>query len=990
MEQRVRTSVCALVAVWLLVLLAQLSNCQAQEARWAELNARIRQLEQEGKYPEALPVAQEATRAAETTFGYSNQQTSTSLDVLGRVYYEAGRYHEAEDTLKRAVTIREKAISAARPNTVTDAALSLHNLASVYAAERKYHEAQSEYLHAMDILERLGKGDSNTLITGAVVLEGLAQVQYEEGNYGLAEASYSAVIEVRKKFPGSDGLDLARVQNKLALTYDDEGKYVEAETLHKQALELQQKALQSGNSSAAIDVAASLHNLALVYFHQHRYREAEIAYGGAIAILDKMTGDRRQAAMGTAYTVDNSATLLFFEGRYAEAERLHKRAATLFELLFGPGSPDLAIALGGQADSYFMEGKNLDAEPLYKRSLAILEHSLGPNHPDVAMEAMALAEAEWSMRHPQEAEAYFERGLEIRRALFNMEFASMSERDRLSYLATVAYEFPTYFSFVSSNKERYPEWLGKMYDVLLWQKGMVVAGVASQRAKLRATSDRQTVALFDQWASKRSRYAALVAARPANYGQWQPTLAQLRQQADDLEEQLTLRSAAFAESKRLAQPSWREVQKALGKGEAAVEFIRFPFNDGGKWSGKTYYAALVVTPQSAQPALILLGDARNLEKAPLDEYRQMVKRVSSEGGLVPGKQQAAVAAALFYDAYWKPLLPALGAAHRVYVAPDGELNQVALGVVPDEEGRLLMDRYDLRIVNSTKDLLRSQQPANTHTAVLFGNPSFGLSEAQQRAALAKLAAGEKRPLLAAATAITGPGLSRDVTWGQRLGALTGTQEEVREVTELLQRQGWQVEVYEGDEALEEVVKRVRSPRVLHLATHGFFLKDQEWKLQQRELLDSEGPPAGVEDPMLRSGLYLAGAERARAHQSPAADLDDGVLTAYEAAELNLQGTELVVLSACDAGLGVQENGEGVFGLRRALEEAGAQAVLMSMWSVPDQETQELMTLFYSNWLKGMNMHEALRWAQMKEREVVRRRYKGDLPYYWGAFVLVAR
>src|SRR5208337_2780554 len=137
-------------------------------------------------------------------------------------------------------------------------------------------------------------------------------------------------------------------------------------------------------------------------------------------------------------------------------------------------------------------------------------------------------------------------------------------------------------------------------------------------------------------------------------------------------------------------------------------------------------------------------------------------------------------------------------------------------------------------------------------------------------------------------------------------------------------------------------------------------------------------------------LYLTGANRTLEGRKTPADMDDGVLTAYEATQLNLQGTELVVLSACETGLGESQNGEGVFGLRRALQEAGAETVLMSMWSVPDQETQELMTLFYRRWLGGKDKHEALREAQSELRATVRARYGRDLAYYWGAFVLVGR
>ncbi len=142
--------------------------------------------------------------------------------------------------------------------------------------------------------------------------------------------------------------------------------------------------------------------------------------------------------------------------------------------------------------------------------------------------------------------------------------------------------------------------------------------------------------------------------------------------------------------------------------------------------------------------------------------------------------------------------------------------------------------------------------------------------------------------------------------------------------------------------------------------------------------------------MLRSGLYFAGANRRLSGKSTPSDLDDGVLTAYEASSLNLQGTELVVLSACETGLGEVASGEGVFGLRRALQVAGAESVLLSMWSVPDKETQELMTLFYQKWLSGKDKNQALREAQLEMRSRVKSRYGKDLPQYWAAFVLVGR
>jgi len=323
--------------------------------------------------------------------------------------------------------------------------------------------------------------------------------------------------------------------------------------------------------------------------------------------------------------------------------------------------------------------------------------------------------------------------------------------------------------------------------------------------------------------------------------------------------------------------------------------------------------------------------------------------------------------------------------------------------------------------NSTKDLLREKRTAQENSAVLVGNPSFDLDAAKQRDAELALqestasvttvsgsAAAATRPTEASQnlgstipTSTNTPmpaaapapfvgvrgGLSRDLRGGP-LDPLPGAQIELQQINSLLENKKWLVQLYTGRQALKESVKRVQHPRVLHIATHGFFEADQDAKLSDRA--GSDRTPSSLEDPMLRSGLFFAGANRTLAGESTPEDLDDGVLTAYEATGLNLQGTELVVLSACETGLGEVSAGEGVFGLRRALQVAGADSVLLSMWSVPDKETQELMTLFYKNWLSGQDKPTALRNAQLALRKTVTARYGKDSPYYWGAFVLVGR
>ncbi len=318
------------------------------------------------------------------------------------------------------------------------------------------------------------------------------------------------------------------------------------------------------------------------------------------------------------------------------------------------------------------------------------------------------------------------------------------------------------------------------------------------------------------------------------------------------------------------------------------------------------------------------------------------------------------------------------------------LNQVSLAVVPDDSGKLLIEKYELRPVISTRDLLHERQPSGKRTAVLIGDPKFSATVAEQQAALTALlkpkpAGGRRLSASVEMASNTVPAPLRgsgqcsfnlqDLTWPD----LRYTKTELEQIEKLLSK-SWQVETYPETEALEEVMKQLHGPRLLHVATHGFFLEDEPQAHASTGAVSIEPARRALnQDPMLRSGLVFTGANRIPNGESTPEGMDDGILTAYEAAGLDLEGTELVVLSACDTGLGQTRAGEGVFGLRRALQVAGAQSVLMTMWEVPDVETQKLMQLFYTKWLGGEEKHQALRDAQLELRKQIIKLTGRDAP-----------
>ncbi len=671
-------------------------------------------------------------------------------------------------------------------------------------------------------------------------------------------------------------------------------------------------------------------------------------------ILEKKLGlDDREVAGALVLVGD----CLHYDRKNDEAEAAYRRALAIDEKLFGPNDRAVASPLTFLAALYHDQGKFAEADPFYRRALALEERTLGPDNPNTSEAALGLAVNYYAWGKPELAEPLYD----LRMKVFAREFASgsgyMSERDRLAFLRSAPGVYPLYFSFVYTNPSR-PGLAGKMFDLLISERGITAGLSADLRARLFATGDRQALALFDQLRQEKTELAT-IAASPADDAR-RRRLAQLDQEINDVEENLARRAAALAQGRAMPAPAWRDVQRALHPGEAAVEYVRFHFHDGRTFTNTWDYAALVLTP-GAEPKLVPLGDAVAAEKTVRDLF---ATQMSPTRGVSIAAAPAATVGPECYNAFWKPLEPALGGAKRVYVASDGILNQFPMGLFTDSSGRMLMESYDLWQLNSTRDLLRHPVRATARTALLMGNPSFDLTEAQQRAAVSQLGA---------------PGAARSpgatVNPNGKLAALPATQDEVDQLSKTFQSAGWQVRELTGDLALKEALLRQQAPRVLHLATHGFFILSR--------------PNIGL-DPLLRSGLFLAGAGRTLAGSPPSAGLENGVLTSYEAAQLNLQGSELVVLSACETGRGDQADGEGVFGLRRALEEAGAQAVVMSSWSVPDRETQELMALFYKKWLAGADKHEALRQAQLEERAVVRQRYGKDLPFYWGAFVMVGR
>jgi CHAT domain-containing protein/Tfp pilus assembly protein PilF len=916
---------CVSIARFSLIFLLLLgpTRMSAQESLWKQLDAKASKLQNEGHYKEALPIAIQALAAAQKAFAADDTRIATALGNLATVHQSLFTFDKAEQLYKQALAIDEKKLA---PDSA-DLASDLNNLASLYV---------------------------------------------QQGRYAEAEPLFHRGLAIDEKALGQENPDLATDLNNLALLCVRQGKFAEAEPLYQRALKIDEKALKPGDPALATD----LNNLATLYADQDDIARAEPLYERALAIDEKALGPNHPKL---AVDFINVASLAQDTDHDAEAEKLYKGAIAIQQKALGPDNPDLGVMINDLASLYEKRGNYDQAEIQAKEALRIDEASLDADHPQVGTALMNLAIIEVDRNDEQGAQPRFQRAFENMFQQFQYNFGAMSEVERLTFLGRLYDRFPVYFSFVHRFRQQDPALIGSMYNLLLWEKGFVAGSVADLRRRVQSSGDKDALQLLAELTAKRSQIAALLNTKPANRSEWLAQIIQLRSQANDIERALIARSAPFAERKKLDRATWQQVRDALKPGEAAVEFAYFQLYDK-KWSDTGNYVALVVTPETRdEPQYIVLGDDKQLEGAAITSFEHAVQTrglQAEEGATLPGADA--------YALIFAPLEKVLESTKRVYASPDGILNQLPLGIIPTPDGKLVMERYDLRLLSSTKDILRAAPSSSAKYALLIGDPLFDLTDTAQSAAMQKLGLRSPAPsVLPAASA------AREADDSSTLPPLPGTGIEVNTIANLMQQNGWTAQTYTHELALKGIVEQSSNMRVVHIATHGFFLPDPK--------IDSNGPALGHdmiaqgEEPMLRSGLYFAGADRALAGQPPPTGLDNGVLTALEAGNLNLAGTELVVLSACDTGQGRVKNGEGVFGLRRALEEAGAQSILMSLWSVPDKETLELMQAFYTRWLSGTEKHEALRQAQLAIREEVKQAHDGkDVPYYWGAFVLVGR
>ncbi len=898
-----------------------------------------------GDYAKAEPLYQNSFKVRTRIFGPNHPLAAVSMRNLGKLFYTIGDYSKAEASLHKAQIILERNPG---PNAKFLAGV-MNEFGELYRTKGSYKKAERYYLKALAVVEKeLGSFSIET----ATALMNLAKLYQATGAFSKAEPLYKRALTIQEKQDPKDSYTMD-IKSNLATLYVDTGAYDMAEPIF---LEL----LAAAHESNALELATCLNNLGEVYKNIGDYAKA-------ISLLERSLEVRTKKKLGYKSMVTglvNLASAYLATGEVEKSEPLLLQALEI-QKNNAPKHFKMGTILGSLASVYTAAGKRSEAEPLYAEALSILEATFGSDHPILAQVRGNLVVFRWSQGLWPEALDQARRVVSIQDVNTRRFLVWGEEERKRAYMASLEASTSALVSFaLDAPGETAPAATELGLEVVLQRKGRVLDVQADSFLRLRRSLASEDKVLLAKYQKATTALATLSMKGSGGLpsDQHLDRLTKEQQRISLLETELSARSNRFrAEVTRITVA---QVQRKIPSKTALLEWVRYrPFKPkatkGEPQWGAPRYAAYILKADGPPILVSLPEDAEVIDKQ-LSQLLSATRRPGSNLALQVMAQELG-------RSLLSPLHAHLGETERVFLSPDGLLNLLPFGIIQDAQGRYLFERYEITYLTSGRDLLRPVIPHRMLQPMLIvADPDFGPINTS----------GEQQ--------VSQGACSTDVDRSAlRFGRLKCTGEEARALRTLLKLSTSQV-LTQG-QATEAAVKQVRRPRMLHLATHGFFLPDllkAETEFSRGASLEPDNWPTvrSRGNALLQSGLALAGANRGIS----ASAADDGILTALEVASLNLEGTELAVLSACETGIGEIKNGEGVYGLRRAFVLAGVRTQVVSLWKVDDKATKDFMVDYYKQVQAGNGRSAALRAAQ---RETMKRKGRAH-PYYWAAFIVI--
>ncbi len=957
-------------------------------------------------WKKTIPLLIRAERSAQNDLGVYDENYLTILNDLGLAYAQIRDYNNAEKLLTKALNLKTEIGSAPDDELFR----SVNNLAGVHAEQNHTQQAEQLYkrvlsattpvaaeikwsatknlgglyecsgrvsetwqvLNAFDasksdyvvqyeaaiakarVLRKLKKyNDATTLLDPVVTtlqhqnekklsnlykraLQEAGLLYFETGFFNKAEKSLLQAFRLIKSDQPVDDALLTEVLNDLASVYEKLGIYDKALVYYNESLALS-KRLQGEKSLVYVTLQS---NIAGIHLKQGNLKEAIANYEEIQKNLKQLVPESSPVYitllnnLGTAYRRNNQFQQA--SSKLVEANELVKKYKLDNDDLAATVMNNLAVLLTGH-------GEPEAAITYYEKAYAIKRAIYGDNSVQLMDLSSNMAVVYWALKKPDQAIPLFQKSMALALRQIKYIFPNLSEGEQVQFYKKLKEDFER-FNTVAFQAGK-PELLTQVFNNQITIKSLLFFTQQHRRELIDAKRDTVLNQQYELLKAKREQLGYLYQLSLKELSGTQLKAADLEKEIDVLEKAISLKTSETVAEKMMEQGAqWSDIQSRIAPDEALIEVIRYrkydlkTFREGNAdrvsfgFTDSVYYAALIATKETvAQPTLVLLREGTNMETRFLNYYRNaLIFGVKDENS---------------YPSYWKPIESKLGNKTKIYFAGDGVYHQVNLNTLRQPDGNYLVQVYDIHyLLNPAQFLERRKTTFTSRKAMLFGDPIFDISDISE---------------------------AKSRTSGDtKFASLPGTNTEVMKIDEILKSKTWTTSVYLKRLANEKNLKNVQSPDILHVATHGFFSSD-------KVKINSDVR----NDFLFHSGLVLAGANR-NLNEETQDFYDDGILTAYEVMNLDLSNTDLVVLSACETGLGKVENGEGVYGLQRSFLQAGARNILISLWKVDDLVTQELMVKFYRYLFQANSEREALKLAQLELMKT------SPDPMRWGGFILV--
>ena len=954
-----------------------------------------------GRYPEALSLVDSSLLILQKIYPDDSLKLINELHSKAEILLNISDYDGSEKLYFQCKSLCKK------NNLPIEKYIKLEkDLAQLYVKKGKYAQAEVILLQ-VDSLVNLKEKNKEIYQLSAEIKFTLGKIKSITGQFNEAFSYYEEALKIRRTNLPKNHPDIAESLASFGVLHAKLGEYDLAHNYYQEALVILKISLGETHPK----YAECLNSIGSLNLDLGDFKLAEIQLLAALEIRKKALGEEHP---GYALNLSSLGRLYRTKADYAQSEYFFKRSLEIrVKIHKGEKSDDIVISKNYLGYLYFLMGRYSESETFLLDSYRMRKELKMAKNPNYAMNLYNLGMLYYKLEKFNLSEEYLVQSIEIRKRLFgennNELIASKLALSKLFLKTNRLEEAYSILEIIFNNKleniSSNFEWLGESQKELYWKKEEVFYDQLSWLAnESYSISPKFSTLSYNSALVSKSKLLEAKIANENYYREIEDIREKLgnakrivakmesdgiddrvlfeksKHEADSLDKKLINSWPEYAQQKKNLSITWDQVQQNLDQGEAAIEFVRFKNEDDSLY----YYNALVLKPGEKYPILVKLCKENELK---------LIKPTSGFSA--------------YYPLVWQPMNEVLEGIKTIYYSPTGELNNVPFhalygqrengdekieaqtnkrGIVVESEtvkvetqAEYLIDRFTLHQLTSTRylamGLKNKEKEPIAKSIAMVGGVNYDFLNSKDDAP--KKQNGKRNSTRSSQFA------------SGKLAYLEGTKLEIELIKDSVQSKQWKIELFSSNDATEDNLIRLEGKHaksILHIATHGFAFPEYDFKDTSISTNSLRYSYRYSTNPMVRSGIILTGGNWAWTGSDTLTKLgaeQNGILTALEVSQLNLKKTKLVVLSACETGLGKIEGSEGTFGLKRGFKLAGVEQMIVSLWSVPDKETMELMTLFYSDLTLTLNPVLSFEKAQKE----MRRLYPTD-PNKWAGFVLV--